>query len=232
MKALLRIYQMASTLNCTLLELYIGHALPIMALSSNMTNKIQVSRPVCSATAAGRVFGPLKALYGNPLKALTVRIMAKKQSALQGTIALNRKARFDYLLHERFEAGLVLTGWEVKALRAGKAQLTDTYVLLKDGEAFLLGSNITPLNTASTHVNADPKRTRKLLLHRKEIARLIGATQQKGQTCIPMALFWKGNRVKCEIALATGKKEHDKRAAIKEREWKLDKQRLMKDFNR
>ena len=215
---------MASTLSCTLLELYIGNALPIMALSSNMTNKIQVSRPVCSATAAGRVFGPLKAL--------TVRIMAKKQSALQGTIALNRKARFDYLLHERFEAGLVLTGWEVKALRAGKAQLTDTYVLLKDGEAFLLGSNITPLNTASTHVNADPKRTRKLLLHRKEIARLIGATQQKGQTCIPMALFWKGNRVKCEIALATGKKEHDKRAAIKEREWKLDKQRLMKDFNR
>ena len=215
---------MASTLNCTLLELYIANALPIMALSSNMTNKIQVSRPVCSATAAGRVFGPLKAL--------TVRIMAKKQSALQGTIALNRKARFDYLLHERFEAGLVLTGWEVKALRAGKAQLTDTYVLLKDGEAFLLGSNITPLNTASTHVNADPKRTRKLLLHRKEIARLIGATQQKGQTCIPMALFWKGNRVKCEIALATGKKEHDKRAAIKEREWKLDKQRLMKDFNR
>ena len=232
MKALLRIYQMASTLNCTLLELYIANALPIMALSSNMTNKIQVSRPVCSATAAGRVFGPLKALYGNPLKAPTVRIMAKKQSALQGTIALNRKARFDYLLHERFEAGLVLTGWEVKALRAGKAQLTDTYVLLKDGEAFLLGSNITPLNTASTHVNADPKRTRKLLLHRKEIARLIGATQQKGQTCIPMALFWKGNRVKCEIALATGKKEHDKRAAIKEREWKLDKQRLMKDFNR
>ena len=224
MKALLRIYQTASTLNCTLLELYIANALPIMALSSNMTNKIQVSRPVCSATAAGRVFGPLKAL--------TVRIMAKKQSALQGTIALNRKARFDYLLHERFEAGLVLTGWEVKALRAGKAQLTDTYVLLKDGEAFLLGSNITPLNTASTHVNADPKRTRKLLLHRKEIARLIGATQQKGQTCIPMALFWKGNRVKCEIALATGKKEHDKRAAIKEREWKLDKQRLMKDFNR
>ena len=223
---------MASTLNCTLLELYIGHALPIMALSSNMTNKIQVSRPVCSATAAGRVFGPLKALYGNPLKAPTVRIMAKKQSALQGTIALNRKARFDYLLHERFEAGLVLTGWEVKALRAGKAQLTDTYVLLKDGEAFLLGSNITPLNTASTHVNADPKRTRKLLLHRKEIARLIGATQQKGQTCIPLALFWKGNKVKCEIALATGKKEHDKRATIKEREWKLDKQRLMKDFNR
>ena len=96
--------------------------------------------------------------------------MAKKQSALQGTIALNRKARFDYQLHERFEAGLALTGWEVKALRAGKAQLTDTYVLLKDGEAFLLGSNITPLNTASTHVNADPKRTRKLLLHRKEIA--------------------------------------------------------------
>ena len=156
--------------------------------------------------------------------------MAKKRSP--GTIAQNRKARFEYELHERFEAGLALAGWEVKALRAGKAQLTDTYVLLKDGEAFLLGCNIAPLGFASTHVNPDPQRTRKLLLHKKELARLIGATKQKGQTCIPMALYWKGNRVKCEIALATGRKTHDKRAAIKEREWKVDKQRLFKDYNR
>jgi len=159
-------------------------------------------------------------------------IMAKKGKANPGTIALNKKARFEYQLHERFEAGLALTGWEVKSLRAGKVQLTDTYVLLKNGEAFLLGSNITPMNSASTHVVADPQRTRKLLLHKKEIARLVGATQQKGQTCIPLAIYWKGNRVKCEIALATGKKDHDKRASIKDREWNRDKQRLMKDYNR
>lgn len=151
---------------------------------------------------------------------------AKKTSP--GTIALNKKAKFEYHLLERFEAGLELTGWEVKALRAGKAQLTDTYVLLKDGEAFLLGCNITPLTSASTHVLADPQRTRKLLLHKKEIARLIGATKQKGQTCIPLALYWKGNRVKCEIALATGKKTHDKRASIKERDWNRDKARVLK----
>ncbi|MFP6806014.1 MAG: SsrA-binding protein SmpB [Pseudomonadales bacterium] len=157
--------------------------------------------------------------------------MAKKGKASPGRIAQNKKARFEYELHERIEAGLALTGWEVKSLRAGKAQLTDTYVLLKDGEAFLLGCNIIPLITASTHVNPDPQRTRKLLMHRKEIARLISATQQKGQTCIPLALYWKGNKVKCEIALATGKKEHDKRASIKEREWNRDKSRVLKAHN-
>ncbi len=157
--------------------------------------------------------------------------MAKSQKTSPGTIALNKKAKFEYELHERFEAGVALSGWEVKSLRAGKAQLTDTYVLLKDGEAFLLGCNITPLNTASTHSVTDPQRTRKLLLHRRELARLIGATRQKGQTCIPLSIYWKGNRVKCEIALATGKKEHDKRATIKEREWSLDKQRVMKAHN-
>lgn len=152
----------------------------------------------------------------------------KKPKAPSNTIALNKKAKFEYHLHERFEAGIELQGWEVKSLRAGKAQLTDTYVLLKNGEAFLLGCNITPLNTASTHNVADPQRTRKLLLHKKEIARLIGATKQKGQTCIPIALYWKGVNVKCEIALATGKKTHDKRRSIKEREWKRDKERAMK----
>lgn len=162
----------------------------------------------------------------------TEAIMAKKANANPGTIARNKRARFEYHLHERFEAGLALTGWEVKSLRAGKAQLTDTYILLKDGEAFLLGCNIAPLITASSHVTTDPQRTRKLLLHRKELARLIGATQQKGQTCIPISLYWKRNKVKCEIALATGKKDHDKRAAIKEQAWKRDKQRLMKEHNR
>lgn len=157
---------------------------------------------------------------------------ANKSSTSRGTIALNKKAKFEYELHERFEAGLALEGWEVKSMRAGKAQLTDTYVLLKNGEAFLLGAHIEPLKTTSTHITPDPTRTRKLLLHRKELARLVGATQQKGQTCIPLAIYWKANKVKCEIALATGKKEHDKRASIKDRDWQRDKQRMMKDYNR
>ncbi len=158
--------------------------------------------------------------------------MSKKKPKVQSnTIALNKKAKFDYHIHERFEAGLALEGWEVKSMRAGKVQLTDTYVLLQRGEAFLLGCNITPLNTASTHVQADPRRTRKLLLHKTEIARLIGATQQKGQACIALALYWKANKVKCEIALATGKKAHDKRASIKERDWSRDKSRIMKVTN-
>lgn len=153
---------------------------------------------------------------------------AGKAKAPTNTLALNKRAKFDYHLHDRFEAGVALEGWEVKSLRAGKCQLLDTYVLLKNGEAFLLGCNITPMPSASSHVHADPQRTRKLLLHKKEIARLIGATQQKGQTCVPIALYWKNNRVKCEIALATGKKEHDKRATIKERDWRRDKSRALK----
>ena len=152
----------------------------------------------------------------------------KKPKAASSTIAINKRAKFDYHLHDSFEAGLALEGWEVKSLRAAKCQLLDTYVLLKGGEAFLLGCTITPLPSASAHVPAEPQRTRKLLLHRREIARLIGATQQKGQTCIPVALYWKRNRVKCEIALATGKKEHDKRATIKERDWNRDKARMLK----
>ena len=152
----------------------------------------------------------------------------KKPKAQSNTIALNKRAKFDYLLHDKFEAGIALEGWEVKSLRAGKCQLMDTYVLLKGGEAFLLGCNITPLSSASAHVPVDAQRTRKLLLHGKEIARLIGATQQKGQTCIPVALYWKRNKVKCEIALASGKKEHDKRATIKERDWNRDKNRMLK----
>ncbi|NJN52460.1 MAG: SsrA-binding protein SmpB [Gammaproteobacteria bacterium] len=143
--------------------------------------------------------------------------MAKPKKSSPGRIAENRRARHDYELTERFEAGIVLEGWEVKSLRAGKAQLVDSYVLMKDGEAWLLGSNITPLNSASTHVIADPQRTRKLLLHDREISKLFVATQQDGYTCVATALYWKGNRVKCEIALAKGKKQHDKRATEKER---------------
>lgn len=152
----------------------------------------------------------------------------KKPKQVSNTIALNKRAKFDYHLHDKFEAGVELQGWEVKSLRAGKGQLMDTYVLLQNGEAFLLGANITPLVTASTHIQTDAQRIRKLLLHKKEIARLIGAVQQKGQTCIPVALYWKNNKVKCEIALATGKKDHDKRATLKERDWSRDQSRLMK----
>jgi len=144
------------------------------------------------------------------------------------TIALNRRATFDYLLEERFEAGMVLEGWEVKSLRAGKAQLVDSYVLVKNGEAWLLGANFSPLSSASTHVIADPQRTRKLLLNHRELVRIMSATQQKGFACVSTRLYWKGNRVKCEIALGRGKKVHDKRAALKDREWGREKERLRK----
>ena len=157
--------------------------------------------------------------------------MAKKRKLSPGTIAQNKRARFEYHLHERLEAGLVLAGWEVKSLREGKCQMVDSYVFMQNGEAYLSGCNITPLQTASTHVIAEPQRTRKLLLHKKEITRLIGAIQAKGQTCIATSMYWKGNRVKVEIALGTGKKLHDKRASIKERDWNRDKSRVMKAHN-
>jgi SsrA-binding protein len=150
----------------------------------------------------------------------------KKQSP--GTIAVNRRARFDYAFEERYECGIALLGWEVKSLRAGKAQLVDSYVLVKDGEAWLLGAHITPLSSASTHVVADPQRTRRLLLHKNEIMHIFGATQQKGYTCVATSLYWKGHKVKCEVALAKGKKAHDKRATEKDRDWQREKQRIMK----
>ena len=157
---------------------------------------------------------------------------ATKAKTSPGTIALNKRAKFDYQLHERFEAGLVLTGWEMKSIRAGKVQLTDTYVFLKNGEAFLLACNITPLLAASTHVVPEPMRSRKLLLHKRELARLATATHQKGQTCVAVAMYWKGHRVKLEVALATGKKEFDKRATLKDRDWNRDKGRIMKAHNK
>jgi SsrA-binding protein len=156
-------------------------------------------------------------------------VAASKNSKSSGsTIALNKKARHDYFIEDRFEAGLVLEGWEVKSLRAGKIQLRDSYVLLKGGEAWLFGALITPLPTASTHINPDPRRSRKLLLHQHELARLIGAVERKGYTVVPTAMYWKKGRVKLEIGLARGKKEYDKRATIKERDWAREKHRLLK----
>ena len=150
----------------------------------------------------------------------------KKKSADGGTIARNRKAGFDYFVEERFEAGLVLEGWEVKSLRAGRAQLVDSYVLLKDGQAWLLGARIEPLPSASTHFVSSPDRTRKLLLNQRELSRLIDGVQQEGYTAICTSLYWSRHLVKCEIALAKGKKQHDKRATEKDRDWQRQKQRL------
>jgi len=147
-------------------------------------------------------------------------------------VASNRKAFHDYFIEDTFEAGMVLEGWEVKSLREKKVQLVDSYVTLKDGEAWLLGCRIVPLNSASTHVVADPERTRKLLLNRRELAKLFGAIQQKGYTCVATKLYWKGHLIKCQIALAKGKKDHDKRDTIKDREWNIQKQRVVRQQNR
>lgn len=146
-----------------------------------------------------------------------------------GTIAQNRRARHEYFIEDKFEAGLVLMGWEVKSLRAGKANLTDAYVLLKNNEAWLFGAHITPLLQASTHVIADPTRSRKLLLNRREIERISGGVQQKGYTCVPLSLYWSQGRVKCEVALVKGKQLHDKRDTEKNRDWQREKARLMRD---
>ena len=160
--------------------------------------------------------------------------MAKsgKNKAPDTTIALHKRARHDYFIETTFEAGVALQGWEVKSMRMKKVQLIDSYVLIKDGEAFLLGCNVTPLNTASTHVIADPTRTKKLLLHQRELSRLFAAVQQKGHTCVALKLYWKGHLIKCQIGLAKGKQDHDKRATVKDREWAVDKQRIVRHANR
>lgn len=152
--------------------------------------------------------------------------MTKQHS--DNTIILNKKARFEYETEQEYEAGLALEGWEVKSLRAGKIQLVDSYVIIKNREALLIGALITPLSTVSTHIKPEPTRTRKLLLHREELNRLIGAVERKGYTLIPIAMYWKNNRVKIKIALAKGKKLHDKRATEKERDWQREKQRINK----
>ena len=153
---------------------------------------------------------------------------SQKAGSTGSTIALNKKARHEYTLEDRLEAGLALEGWEVKSLRAGKVQMVDSYILLKNGEAFLFGALITPLPTASTHVIADPTRLRKLLLHRRQIDSLVGAVDRKGYTLVPLSVYWKGGRAKLEIGLARGKKQHDKRADTKDRDWQREKARLMK----
>ncbi len=152
----------------------------------------------------------------------------KNKPTENNVIAVNRQARHDYFIEASFEAGLVLEGWEVKSLRAGRVNLKESYVLLKDGEAWLFGAHISALASASTHVNPDPTRTRKLLLHKQELNRLIGQVERRGYTLIPLTLYWKKNRVKLEIGLAKGKKLYDKRATEKERDWQREKRRLLK----
>ena len=149
-----------------------------------------------------------------------------------GTIALNKRARHDYHLEERFEAGLALQGWEVKSIRAGRANIGESYAVVRDGEIFLFGAQMTPLISASTHVVADERRTRKLLLHRREIDILIGRVQRDGYTVVPTSMYWKGNRIKIELALAKGKQDHDKRQANKDRDWAREKQRVMRRHNK
>lgn len=161
-----------------------------------------------------------------------MQIMSNKKdiqkTAANNSIAINRRARHDYFIEQTYEAGLVLEGWEVKSLRDGRAQLAESYILLKHSEAWLFGCHITPLNTASTHIHPDPIRTRKLLLNHSEINKLVGGVERKGYTLIPLRLYWKHGRAKIEIALAKGKKEYDKRATIKEQDWQREKERILR----
>lgn len=155
--------------------------------------------------------------------------MAKsKPNSDTKTIARNRRARYNFSLEKKFQAGLALEGWELKSVRAGKAQLAESYVIVKDGEAFLLGARIDPLPSASTHTVPVPDRTRKLLLNRREIREITGALQAKGKSCVAVSLYWREQWVKCEIALATGKRAYDKRKTIQDRDWNRQKERLRK----
>ena len=155
-------------------------------------------------------------------------MMAKTVKQLRASIARNKKAAYNYFIDERFEAGLALKGWEVKSLRAGKAQLSEAYVTMRGGEAWLFGAHVTPLSSASSHVDADPARTRKLLMHRREIDRLTGLVERRGFTLVPLELYWKRGRAKLAIGLARGKRKQDKRAAEKDRDWARDKARILK----
>ncbi|HCH7935597.1 MULTISPECIES: SsrA-binding protein SmpB [Providencia] len=160
--------------------------------------------------------------------------MTKKKPYKPGsaTIAMNKRARHEYSIEEEFEAGLSLQGWEVKSLRAGKANIGDSYVLLRNGEAYLFGANFTPLTVASSHVVCDPTRSRKLLLNQRELDTLYGKVNREGYTVIALSLYWKNAWCKVKIGVARGKKAHDKRSDIKDREWQLDKARIMKHSNR
>ncbi len=153
-------------------------------------------------------------------------------SAASASIIVNKKARFDYHLEDRFEAGIALEGWEVKSLRAGRVQLVDSYVIIKNSEAFLLGAIITPLATVSTHYVPEPRRTRKLLLHREELNKLIGAVERKGYTLVALAMYWKRGKCKVEIGLAKGKQAHDKRDSERDRDWQRERGRILKSSKR
>lgn len=158
--------------------------------------------------------------------------MAKPLEQARTRIAKNKKAAYNYFIEERFEAGLALQGWEVKSMRAGKAQLSEAYVTVKDGEIWLFGAHVTPLSAASSHVEADPTRTRKLLMHRREIDRLTGLVERRGFTLVPLELYWKQGRAKLAVGLARGKRKRDKRAAEKDRDWARDKERILKHHSR
>lgn len=160
--------------------------------------------------------------------------MTKKKAYKPGsaTIAMNKRARHEYFIEEEFEAGLALQGWEVKALRAGKANISDSYVVFNRGEAYLFGATITPLNVASSHVVSDPTRTRKLLLNKRELDSLFGKVNREGYTVVALSLYWKNAWAKVKVGVAKGKKMHDKRTDIKDREWKVDQARIMKNANR
>lgn len=153
--------------------------------------------------------------------------MSKKSNKSDDAIAVNKKAQFDYFIEESVEAGIALEGWEVKSIRAGHIQLRDSYVIIKRGEAWLLGCHITPLISASTHVNPDPTRSRKLLLHATELDKFIGLIERKGYTIVALKMYWKNRVVKVLVGLAKGKKQHDKRATIKERDWQREKGRIL-----
>ncbi len=152
----------------------------------------------------------------------------KKNKSSDNTIARNRVARHDYFIEDEIEVGLVLEGWEVKSLRNGSLQLKESYVMVKNGEIWLTGAHISPLNSASTHINPNPTRNRKLLAHRNEIDRLVGMVERKGMTLIALAAYWSRGRAKLKLGIAKGKKAHDKRASIKDRDWKRDKARILK----
>ena len=153
---------------------------------------------------------------------------SKNKGDKDNIIARNKQASHDYFIEQRYEAGIALEGWEVKSLREGRINLKESYVIMKNGEAFLFGAHVTPLSTASTHINPDPTRTRKLLLNRRELNMLIGMIERKGYTLVPTFMYWKKGRAKLEIGLAKGKKQHDKRAADRDRDWKREKERIFK----
>ena len=185
----------------------------------NMATKVASSKKPAAASSGKPT--------GKPVANLT-----PKAAAAAVRIADNKKANFNYHIEERFEAGMVLEGWEVKSLREGKVQLTDGYVVIRNGELFIIGCQINPLGTASTHIRPDSVRTKKLLMHKEQIRRLIGKIEQKGYTLVPLNLHWKAGKVKCEVGLAKGKGEHDKRDTIKDREGKREVERAMKSRSR